>query len=298
MTVSIIIVNYRTIKLLEECIESIYSNIRFIEYEIIVVDNASLDQSCKIIKENFPEVILIESKINLGFGRANNLGIKESKGEYIFLLNSDTLLLNNVCKILIDYMEKNKLIAVTGGDLFNKDMTKQVSYGNFPKLKQVFYEEFSLNKIFKNYYEKKLSIGKKNIDESIKEVNYVCGANMMIRKSVLEEVGYFDSDFFLYYEETELSYRIYKKKYKSFLVPEAKTIHLCGESSGKLLPVEKFKIQQKSKLLFFKKTTTKNNLLCIYLILRISYLLKFLIKRDYIYKEYSEITKILYKEIF
>lgn len=113
--VSIIIVNYNTCKLTSECINSIYEKVHSCKYEIIVVDNASVDNSAAAIKRKYPEVILITSRKNLGFGRANNLGAKYAKGEYLFLLNSDTVLNNDPFPYFIDFSEKhNKKLGAIG----------------------------------------------------------------------------------------------------------------------------------------------------------------------------------------
>ena len=109
MDVSVIIVNYNTVELTKQCILSIYNQTKDVNFEIIVVDNNSEDNSVKIIENNFPQVILINNSDNIGFGRANNLGVEIAKGKYIFFLNSDTILLNNAIKIFVDYMRKNNI---------------------------------------------------------------------------------------------------------------------------------------------------------------------------------------------
>ena len=127
--VSIIIVSYNTKELTKKAIQAVFDKTEGIEYEIIVVDNDSKDGSVEELKNTFQEKItVIESKENLGFGRANNLGIKQSKGKYIFLLNSDTELINNAIKIFYDYMEENKQVGVCGGNLYNENEIPEDSY--------------------------------------------------------------------------------------------------------------------------------------------------------------------------
>lgn len=132
MQVSIIIVNYNTKELIKNAIQSVFDKTENIDYEIIVIDNASQDGSVEDLKNTFQEKIkIIESKENLGFGRANNLGIKQAQGKYIFLLNSDIELINNAIKTFYDYMEQNEHVGVCGGNLFNKKNIVEESYVMF-----------------------------------------------------------------------------------------------------------------------------------------------------------------------
>jgi hypothetical protein len=130
MDVSIIIVNYNTSELLKDCINSVLKKTQNVKYELIVIDNASSDCSIKMMKNEFPSIKLIESKENLGFGRANNLGARYATGKYLLLLNTDTLLINNAINILFDFMEKDtkQTIAACGGNLYNLDRTENYSY--------------------------------------------------------------------------------------------------------------------------------------------------------------------------
>ena len=254
MIVSIIIISFNSEKYLGKCIESIGKNTGGLEYEIIVVDNSSVDDSFSLIKNKFPGVILIENKKNEGFARAVNRGIKASKGEFIFLLNPDTVLVNNAIKIFYEFLINNDEYTCCGGALFDERMKPVNSYGFFPSVKQVMFEEFGLRKIFKKYYFNKLSPGCV-LNQKISSpflVDYVSGADMFIRKSALEKTGLLDEDFFMYYEETELSYRIIKNNFKIAVIPEAKIIHFEGKS---LIGVnlEKYKLMLKSEFLFFKK---------------------------------------------
>lgn len=138
MDVSIIIVNYNTKNLTKDCINSIYEQTAGLEFEIIVSDNNSKDGSIEMIKESFPNVILIENNENLGFGRANNKGLAVATGKYIFYLNSDTILLNNAVKIFFDYFEKhnNENIGALGCNLQNKDGETIHSFGQIVPLKK------------------------------------------------------------------------------------------------------------------------------------------------------------------
>jgi GT2 family glycosyltransferase len=254
--VSIVIVNYNTKDLILQCLQSIYENTVGVDFEIIVVDNASEDESCASIKEKFPKVILVESKYNLGFGKANNIGAKLASGNFLFLLNSDTLLIENSIKVLKDFLEKSndQTIGVVGCKLLDKDKKPHISYGNFPSIYQEIFE-YGLLKIFKKYYAEKLSPSITDKSTEIKNVDYIIGADMFFKKSVFDAVSGFDEDFFLYYEETEICFRLKKLGYKIVWNPNTSIIHYVG-SSGKTN--EKFNYWifeqlQISKNLYYKK---------------------------------------------
>lgn len=225
--VSIIIVNYNTKNLLLDCISSVKEKTQGISYEIIVVDNASSDQSVKALEEKFPEVNVISSRVNLGFGKANNLGAKIAKGKYLFLLNTDTLLMNNAIKFLYDFMEKqeNHRVAACGGNLYHLDGSPNFSYTmQYPSLGSHFLYKFHLSKYFLNQ-------DRFNHTKQSKEVNIIIGADLFIRKSVFDELGGFDENFFMYVEEGELQYRMHQKGWKIYSVPDAEIVHMQGSSS-------------------------------------------------------------------
>lgn len=228
MDVSIIIVNYNTKDLTLQCLESVYSFTKGLTFEVIVVDNSSNDDSIAKIKQFYPQTKLIESDKNLGFGIANNLGYQNSKGEFIFLLNSDTILINNAIKILWEFLNKHENIAIAGGQLYAKDgLTKVHSYSCvfpsiFMEIDQLFVHSFT-----KIIEKKRYENIKKN---GFFQVAFVTGADMMLRRSDIENIGFFDPLFFLYFEETELAYRYFINGKISVFVPEAKIIHLEGGS--------------------------------------------------------------------
>lgn len=223
--VSIIIVNYNTRELLYNCIQSILDNTRELIYEIIVVDNASADQSVEMLHQNFPSVLTIASKENLGFGKANNLGVEQAKGEYVFFLNSDTLLVNNAIHILYEFISHHEEVAVCGACLYDKTLRPNLSVVLPPSS----WDEFSI--LLPKFMQKKQNIGYYHDKNFPQEVNCITGADMMVRKDIFLQAGRFDPDFFMYAEEVELTHRIKKKGYKVYLIPEAKIIHLEGMSA-------------------------------------------------------------------
>lgn len=228
MDVSIIIVNYNTRVLIQNSIESIISKTKDIKYEIIVVDNASVDDSLDIFS-NDTRIKYIYNRKNLGFGLANNVGIKIAKGRNIFLLNPDTLLLNNAIKILSDFLDKHPKVGCCGGNLYNADLEPIHSYSMM--LPSYLWE---LNLLSASKIEKILWGKNAQFNHTLKnrKVGYICGADMMLRRSVLDQVGCFSDRFFLYYEDTELSYRIKQAGYEIISVPKAEIQHLVGKSMG------------------------------------------------------------------
>lgn len=252
MDVSIIFVNYKTKDLTINAIKSVFEKTQGIDFEIFVVDNNSQDGSIEAIEKEFPNINIIKSPVNAGFGAANNIAIKQAKGKYILCLNTDTLLINNAIKIMYDFMEKveNQKVAVCGSVLFNKDLTLGICGGNFPNITEIFWK-FGLRNILKKQYLKyKLTLTANEIDKQ-SNIDYVTGADILFRKSVLDEVGLFDEKFFMYFEETDLCKRIRDKGYDIKLVKDAKIIHLEGQSNKNTL--QKKEISKRSEFYYFRK---------------------------------------------
>lgn len=259
MDVSVILVSYNTKNLTKDCLNSIFNNTKDLNFEVFVVDNNSKDGTCEMIENDFPQVHLIKNAENKGFGSANNIAIKNSNAKYVFCLNTDTLLIDNTIKYFFDFMEKdeNQNIAVCGSQLLNADRTNQHSCGNFPSLFRIISTLIAFNILFpKLYYEKFLKIKNKNEFYPYK-VDFVTGADLFIRKEILEKSGLFDEDFFMYYEDTELQHRINKLGYSSFIIPTINIVHYCGVPK-KDIPLEKFKVMRQSELIYFEKCYGKS----------------------------------------
>lgn len=227
--ISIVIVNFNTKKLVLDCINSVKKYTTNINYEIIVVDNASTDGSVESLKK-LKDINLIISKENGGFSKGNNLGIKKAKGKYVLLLNSDTLFLENSIKKMFDLMETRPEVGVSSCRLLNLDKTIQSNGGYFPTLFRVFTWATFLDDLpgadyFKayhphlNYYEKE------------QELDWVTGAFFLIRKSVLEKSKSLNERFFMYVEELELCFRVKKAGWKILYTPQTSIIHLGGAST-------------------------------------------------------------------
>ena len=229
MDVSIIIVNYNTISFLTNAIDSIFEQTKDIEYEIIVVDNNSTDNSNNILTEKYGDkVIFIALSENIGFGRANNEAAKIAKGKNLFFLNPDTVLLNNAVKILSDYLDDNPKAGCCGGNLYDKDEKPTLSFYRF-FIPSIFEE---INELLFKIPEKVLFLNNAYFNYTNKPLNvaYITGADLMIKKELFVVLNGFNTDFFMYYEETELEYRLMKINYLIISVPFAKIIHYEGKS--------------------------------------------------------------------
>lgn len=252
MDVSVIFVNYRTKELTINAIKSVIKHTSNLSYEIFVVDNNSQDGSIEAVEQEFPTIHIIKNPKNVGFGAANNIAIRQAKGKYILCLNTDTLLINNAINILFDFMEnpQNSNTAVCGGFIYDINMTPADCGGNFPSLREILWK-FGMRKIFKSTY-KKLKVTLKSDEiETDNNIDYITGADLFVRKSILDEVGLFDERFFMYFEETDLCKRIKNKKYDIKFVPEAKIQHLIHGSAQNTLKT--LKLMKKSEFIYFNK---------------------------------------------
>lgn len=226
--VSIIFVNYKTPQMTADAINSVFDKTEGFNLEVLVVENASNDGSAEFLRKEFGDrIILIESPDNRGFGAGNNQAIRKARGKYIFLLNTDTLLINNAIKIMFDFMENNPTAGVCGANMYDKDLKPANSFGFFYKNTGVIKRILGMlrNRIF--YKRKRRDF---NYSNRTRKVDWIIGADMFVRKAALDEAGLFDEDFFMYSEEVELTHRISKKGWGVFSVPTAKIMHLEGGS--------------------------------------------------------------------
>lgn len=261
--VSVIIVNYNTKKLLRSCLESIRMFTKSIDYEIVVVDNASNDGSVEFVKEykNGKSIKLIENRKNLGFAKANNMGIKVSRGRYIVLLNSDTEIRDNLFKKMYNWMEENKNIGISSCKLIYPNGRVQSAGGFSPNLIRVFswmiFQDLPfIDKLIKPFQpHKELSLLKNDkIYERFTNFDWLAGTFFMIRRGVIEDVGYLDEDYFMYTEDVDYCYRVQRAGWKIGYNPNFKVIHHKGASG-----TSDFAVNQEFKgvKLFFKKHLPK-----------------------------------------
>lgn len=230
---SILIINYKTPSLLGHCIKSIYKNEPKLDYEIIVVDNASGDESVEIMRDDFPQVELITNKQNLGFPKAVNQGIRKSKGKYILILNPDITALPGSIDKMFNFLEKNKSIAVLAPKLINPNGSIQYScFSIFPTPQIVLYRRTPLGKspqaseIIDNFrmaeWDHLCGI----------EVAWVLGSCMMIRREAIDQIGLMDERFFMYMEDVDWCRRFWESSWRVYYYPEAELVHYYQRSSA------------------------------------------------------------------
>jgi GT2 family glycosyltransferase len=292
MDVSIVIVNYNTVNLIIDAVNSIIHKTQNVAYEIIVVDNNSSDNSKAILDKIFGNKIsYIQLPENIGFGRANNEGAKIARGRHLFFLNPDTELLNNAVKILADFLDKNENVAVCGGNLFDCDNRPTQSYG------KIFPSAFGdLNMMLGNFF-LKMIYGKNyefNYTKKPTKVAYITGADLMIKKDIFESLSGFDADFFMYYEETELCYRIHRK-YLIVNIPDAKIRHLEGKSFSNTEKRERLKAT--SRKIFYTKTRNRLHFLIANIIIKLFSIIKIVLFKLLKNKEKEIFWKIILKSI-
>lgn len=235
LDLSIIIVSYNTCSITQNCIQSIYNQNLNIEYEIILIDNHSNDNTVYIIKQIFPEVIIIENLENKMFSKANNQGIQISKGKYVLLLNSDTLFLDSSIEKMIHYMELNNNCVCTGPRVLNEDLSFQSE--GYP-LSSIFHtivnSLFYMNRwpLLDNFKKWFLPAGTKGVEiGKIREVGWVSGCFMLIKANILNSVGRLNEQIFFYGEEIEWCFRAKSNGFDVFVIPTATIVHLGGKST-------------------------------------------------------------------
>jgi GT2 family glycosyltransferase len=274
LDVSIIIVSWNTKSILQNCINSVIAQSRDFSYEIIVVDNGSVDGSVEMIKGNFPEVKLIENRKNVGFAAANNQGVRIAKGEFILFLNSDTVILDNAIGRTLQFLKDKADAAAVGCKLLNADGSLQPSCYNFYSFFRRFFIRRFIPRIFLSEFAKRSIEGKITRWDynSVREIDYVRGAFLMVRGDVIRSLGLFDEQFFMYSEEADLCLRMKQEGLKVLFYPEAEIIHMAG-ASAKRKPLEI--MRRTVSLLLLQKKYHCN---AAYSLLRIYFLLNFVFR--------------------
>ena len=226
---SVVIVNYNVRYFLEQCILSVLAASKKLNVEIIVVDNISSDDSCVMLQNNFPEVVLIQNKINVGFSKANNQGVQISKGKYVLILNPDTVVAEDTFDKILKYAKMKPNLGILGVKLID-------GAGQFlPESKRgIPTPRVSFNKLFGvsskqtgKYYAAHLHENETGV------VDVLVGAFMLLKKKVYDEVKGFDEDYFMYGEDIDLSYKVLNKGYSNYYFADTQVIHYKGESTKK-----------------------------------------------------------------
>jgi GT2 family glycosyltransferase len=253
--VSIIILSYNTQELLRNCLNSLFSHTPKEDIEVIVVDNASKDESVAMVKKEFSKVVVIENKENVGFSRGCNIGAQKANGEYLLFLNSDTeFTADDTLSLMREAMTEK--VGAVGGLMKNEDGSLQRSFGSF----------YTLAKVSKMIFlGERGELSGVNVNKK-QEVDWVSGGFMMVQRSVFESAGRFDEKIFMYVEDVELCYRIKKAGYKVIMNPEAKVKHVGHGSSNRTFAIVQI---YKGLSYFYKKHKSGVEYFSLQIILRL-----------------------------
>ncbi len=232
MDISIIINNYKTRGLLKQCLKGIYNNPPNLQFEIVVVDNNSGDGSVEMVRESFPQVKLIASDKNLGHHKGNNLGIKNSSGKYVVILNTDIALMDNALEKMFQFMEENPEVALVGPKLKNPDGSIQMSCMRFPHILTPFYRRTFLGRF--EFARKEVdSYLMKDFDHhSTIKVDWILGACEMVRRSAILKAGEMDEDLFLYFGDVAWCKQFWLNGFSVYYLADCDVIHYHKRESA------------------------------------------------------------------
>ncbi|MBX2828908.1 MAG: glycosyltransferase family 2 protein [Flavobacteriaceae bacterium] len=226
MKLSVIILNYNVRYFLEQCLISVERSLKGIDAEIIVVDNNSEDDSCAMVKQKFPHILLLENKENVGFSKANNQGVAMAKGEYVCILNPDTVVAEHTFSSALQYAEKKDKLGALG--IYLMDGTGNFlpeSKRNVPTPKRSLLKMLRRTRGKNGYYANYLG------EKEHGTIEVLVGAFMLMRRQVYEEVEGFDEDYFMYGEDIDLSYKLMKAGYENEYLGSLSMLHYKGEST-------------------------------------------------------------------
>lgn len=298
MELSIITINFNTGPITIDCIKSVLKNTKGVKFEIIVVDNNSKDDSLKLIKKEFGKnnhVRFVANKKNLGFSEGNNSGAKVAKGKILLFLNSDTIVRDNAIGEMVIWMSKHPQAGAATCALKNKDGTLQSTGGYFPTTTRVFAWMFFLDDlpilrdVLKPFHPHIPEFLGDDTYKKQQRLDWITGAFFLTPKALFEKLGGFDKDYFMYAEDTDLSYRIYKKGYKIWYLPHWSIVHLGGSSgTSENTAVSEFK----NILLYHKKHGSKLSVTLVRSFLKIGALLRIVV-----FPSKYQIYKNVYKAI-
>jgi len=253
MDLSVIIVNYNTCELTTQALASVFNTTSGLVFEVFVVDNDSQDESVETIRKYYPQVRIIENKANLGFAAANNQAIELASGQYILLLNSDTIVQDDCLSKCIDYLSQHPKVGALGCRVLLSDgQLDHACKRGFPTPQASLFYFLKLHKVFPHSH----YFGQYTLDyipvDAISEVDGLTGAFMMVRKETIEEIGLLDETFFMYGEDLDWCYRIKAAGWKIVYYPEYTIIHLKGGSGGRKSSKSIYEFHQ-SMIIFYNK---------------------------------------------
>jgi GT2 family glycosyltransferase len=251
VSVSIILVNHNGSKLIRDCLSSVYEKTKQIDYEVIVVDNASSDESAQIVRSEFPHAHVIECGMNLGFSAGNNLGSRSAVGEYLLFLNPDTVLIENSIKALKDFLDVHPHAGAVGPRMAFADGAFQLSAGQLPNL---FVEVrgkavYAIARMWRGGVAPLLDW----MHRKMRVVGWLTGACLMVRREAFQQVGGFDEDLFMYFEDKDLCKRLGEADWKVVYYPGTTVVHLLGGSAGPDSKSHLEQIYRESQVRYYEK---------------------------------------------
>lgn len=251
--ITIGIVNWNTKKLLQDLLDSIYADDTLnAPFEVVVVDNGSTDGSASMIENRYKEARLIKNRKNAGFTVACNQIMRDMKGGLLLLVNTDVVIFPGTISQMVEFMKAHPETGACGCKLLNADGTLQLSAVNFHSLKTILFEQLGLDRLFP----RSRVFGARSLSywdhSQVREVGYVSGAFMMIRRAAIEDVGEFDEDFFLYVQEADWCYRASNRGWRIYYFPEVQVIHYGGVSTEPVRREMSWQLH-KERLIFFQK---------------------------------------------
>jgi len=253
---TISIVSYNSFDFLKECLESILKNPPSVDYEVIVVDNASIDGTSEYIKKNYSGIKLISNTRNTGFAAANNIAVKKTNSKHVLLMNSDCRVYEKSLDNLVGFMEKNPTVGIAGPKIINSDGTIQLSCRKFPSIFNAALHTILGDVFPQNPFSKSYKLAGVSRDRPFK-VDWVSGSCMIIRREALNETGLLDERYFMYVEDLDICYRMWQKNWEVYYCPDAKIMHHIAGSSGSGKIKSSFRMQR-SVFHFFWKNYRRN----------------------------------------
>lgn len=241
---SIVLVCWNNKKYLEPCLDSLYKDGLKCTFDVIVVDNGSVDGSQEMLRDKFPQVKIIQNDRNVGLGRASNQGIEATLGKYILLLNNDTIVNGPSFDALVKYLDDHSDAGAVGGKIFNPDGSIQSCYNNFSTLTEEFLIATRLGELLWDGYPANVK------DNQVRAVGWISSACLMLRREALNQIGLLDEEYFIYGDEADLQYRLKKAGWKVYYLPDSTIIHYGGRSMDRW---RRRKMVYRGKMMFYRK---------------------------------------------
>jgi len=236
MKLSIIVLCWNDLKVIGDCLRSIYATTHSSDFEVIVSDNGSTDGSIEFIGQNFPQVRVIRNGKNLRFAKANNVGIRESRGEYVLILNSDTIIHEGTLDKIVSFADKHPEAGGFGCRVLNPDGSYQACVRPFPTIRSEWIAALHLNPLayLSDWFQPGIYVGWKGNTQ--RTVGWLAGCFILFRGDLLKRLGGFDEQFFYYYEDMDLCRRVWQAEYSILYTPYVTITHLGGQSTSKRFP--------------------------------------------------------------